>query len=51
MNRKRSNTLKKLESRNGLADCGGSYYGLNDFELRWIGDSNWTYTSGPIEGL
>ncbi|CAI7634788.1 unnamed protein product [Penicillium glandicola] len=27
------------------------YYGLNDFNLRWIADSNWTYTSKPINGL
>ncbi|KAJ9492869.1 hypothetical protein VN97_g362 [Penicillium thymicola] len=27
------------------------YYGLNDFDLRWIVDSNWTYTSKPIKGL
>ncbi|KAF2267100.1 putative beta-mannosidase [Lojkania enalia] len=23
-------------------------FGLNDFNLRWIADSNWTYTSAPI---
>ncbi|KAK1149194.1 hypothetical protein N8T08_006414 [Aspergillus melleus] len=27
------------------------YYRLNDFDLRWVGDSNWTYTSDPIQGL
>ncbi|KAJ5129510.1 uncharacterized protein N7515_005549 [Penicillium bovifimosum] len=27
------------------------YHGLNDFNLRWVADSNWTYTSKPIEGL
>ncbi|PYH93058.1 beta-mannosidase A [Aspergillus ellipticus CBS 707.79] len=27
------------------------YHGLNDFNLRWIAESNWTYTSDPIEGL
>ncbi|XHG08547.1 hypothetical protein AWENTII_011644 [Aspergillus wentii] len=27
------------------------YHGLNDFDLRWIPDANWTYTSDPIEGL
>ncbi|KAJ5776260.1 uncharacterized protein N7511_001271 [Penicillium nucicola] len=27
------------------------YYGLNDFNLRWIGNNNWTYTSKPIQGL
>lgn len=27
------------------------YYGLNDFNLRWIADNNWTYTSEPIRGL
>ncbi|KAF2704453.1 glycoside hydrolase family 2 protein [Pleomassaria siparia CBS 279.74] len=26
-------------------------YGLNDFNLRWIADSNWTYTSAPITSL
>jgi hypothetical protein len=26
-------------------------YGLNDFNLRWIADSNWTYTSAPITDL
>ena len=30
---------------------GFSYYGLNDFSLRWIAESNWTYVSAPIEGL
>ncbi|KAJ5621146.1 hypothetical protein N7510_005130 [Penicillium lagena] len=27
------------------------YYGLNDFNLRWIANSNWTYTSKPLRGL
>jgi beta-mannosidase len=27
------------------------YHGLNDFNLRWIADANWTYTSKPIKGL
>ncbi|KAF9890230.1 hypothetical protein FE257_006142 [Aspergillus nanangensis] len=27
------------------------YYGLNDFNLRWIADANWTYTSDPITDL
>lgn len=26
-------------------------YGLNDFKLRWIGESNWTYTSAPFTTL
>lgn len=30
---------------------GSPYYGLNDFNLRWIALSNWTYTSAPISGL
>ena len=30
---------------------GDPYYGLNDFNLRWVIWSNWTYTSGPIGGL
>ena len=30
---------------------GDPYYGLNDFNLRWIADSNWTYTSGPLVDL
>ncbi|KAL4896133.1 beta-mannosidase A [Aspergillus ambiguus] len=29
----------------------GVYHGLNDFNLRWIADANWTYTSDPITGL
>lgn len=28
-----------------------SYYGLNDFSLRWVAESNWTYVSAPIAGL
>ncbi|KAJ5173277.1 hypothetical protein N7492_005870, partial [Penicillium capsulatum] len=27
------------------------YHGLNDFELRWIANHNWTYTSDPLPGL
>ena len=27
------------------------YYGLNDFSLRWVAESNWTYVSAPIAGL
>ncbi|OCL07281.1 glycoside hydrolase family 2 protein [Glonium stellatum] len=27
------------------------YYGLNDFNLRWVANSNWTYTSGPLHDL
>ncbi|KAJ5513316.1 Glycoside hydrolase superfamily [Penicillium fimorum] len=27
------------------------YHGLNDFNLRWIAENNWTYTSKPIDGL
>ncbi|KAK3670317.1 hypothetical protein LTR78_009771 [Recurvomyces mirabilis] len=30
---------------------GDPYYGLNDFNLRWVVWSNWTYTSAPISGL
>lgn len=30
---------------------GDPYYGLNDFNLRWIALSNWTYTSAPVVGL
>ncbi|RAK77334.1 beta-mannosidase mndA [Aspergillus fijiensis CBS 313.89] len=30
---------------------GERYNDLNDFNLRWIADANWTYTSGKIEGL
>ena len=26
------------------------YYGLNDFDLRWVANSNWTY-SAPVTGL
>ena len=29
---------------------GDPYYGLNDFNLRWIAWNNWTYSS-PISGL
>ncbi|KAJ6188573.1 hypothetical protein N7519_003481 [Penicillium mononematosum] len=27
------------------------YYGLNDFNLRWVAENNWTYTSNTIDGL
>lgn len=27
------------------------YLGLNDFEERWVAESNWTYTSDPLPGL
>lgn len=27
---------------------GDPYYGLNDFNLRWVAWSNWTYTSDPV---
>ncbi|KAL3465970.1 galactose-binding domain-like protein [Aspergillus heterothallicus] len=30
---------------------GDPYHGLNDLNLRWIAETNWTYTSGPISGL
>lgn len=30
---------------------GDPYYGLNDFNLRWVVWNNWTYTSDPIQGL
>ena len=30
---------------------GDPYYGLNDFSLRWVANSNWTYQSAPISGL
>lgn len=30
---------------------GDPYYGLNDFNLRWVAWANWTYTSAPIAGL
>lgn len=30
---------------------GDPLFGLNDFNLRWIGDSNWTYTSDSLESL
>ena len=29
---------------------GDPYYGLNDFNLRWVAETNWTY-SAPISGL
>ncbi|GME25624.1 glycoside hydrolase family 2 protein [Neofusicoccum parvum] len=27
------------------------YYGLNDFNLRWVAWANWTYTSAPLTSL
>ena len=27
------------------------YLGLNDFDQRWVAESNWTYTSAPLPGL
>jgi len=30
---------------------GDPYHDLNDFNLRWVALSNWTYSSGPIKGL
>ncbi|OCK75304.1 glycoside hydrolase family 2 protein [Lepidopterella palustris CBS 459.81] len=30
---------------------GNPIYGLNDFNLRWIANSNWTYTSAPLVGF
>ncbi|KAJ5164371.1 Glycoside hydrolase superfamily [Penicillium coprophilum] len=27
------------------------YHGLNDFNLRWVAEHNWTYTSKSIDGL
>ena len=27
---------------------GDPYYGLNDFNLRWIAQNDWTYTSAPL---
>ena len=30
---------------------GDPYFGLNDFNLRWVAWNNWTYSSDPIEGL
>ncbi|CEL10807.1 Putative Beta-mannosidase (MndA) [Aspergillus calidoustus] len=35
--------------RAGLID--EPYHGLNDLNLRWIAETNWTYTSDPIPGL
>lgn len=29
---------------------GDPYYGLNDFNLRWVAENNWTY-SAPVSGL
>ncbi|KAK8253567.1 putative beta-mannosidase [Phyllosticta capitalensis] len=30
---------------------GDPYFGLNDFNLRWVARSNWTYTSAPLTSL
>lgn len=30
---------------------GDPYYGLNDFNLRWVAYANWTYTSAPLTAL
>ncbi|KAK8151481.1 putative beta-mannosidase [Phyllosticta citrichinensis] len=30
---------------------GDPYFGLNDFNLRWVAWSNWTYTSEPLTSL
>ena len=30
---------------NAAQVIGDPYYGLNDFNLRWIAESNWTYTA------
>lgn len=30
---------------------GDPYYGLNDFNLRWVAWANWTYTSAPLTSL
>jgi beta-mannosidase len=30
---------------------GDPYYGLNNFNLRWVAWNNWTYTSDPIQDL
>lgn len=30
---------------------GDPYFGLNDFNLRWVAENNWTYTSNAISGL
>ncbi|KAJ6160683.1 hypothetical protein N7470_004079 [Penicillium chermesinum] len=27
------------------------YFGLNDFNLRWVATNNWTYTSHPLKGV
>ena len=34
-----------------MSDRLSRYYGLNDFNLRWIPENNWTYTSKPLQGL
>ncbi|KAJ5495889.1 Beta-mannosidase A [Penicillium diatomitis] len=30
---------------------GDPYYGLNDFNQRWVCNNNWTYTSHPLQNL
>ena len=30
---------------------GDPYYGLNDFNLRWVAWNNWTYVSAPLNDL
>ncbi|KAF4306315.1 Glycoside hydrolase family 2 immunoglobulin-like beta-sandwich [Botryosphaeria dothidea] len=30
---------------------GDPYFGLNDFNLRWVAWANWTYTSAPLTSL
>jgi beta-mannosidase len=30
---------------------GDPYFGINDHNLQWVAESNWTYTSGAIQGL
>jgi len=30
---------------------GDPYHDLNDFNLRWVAESNWTYTSAPMTAL
>lgn len=30
---------------------GDPYYGLNNFNLRWVAENNWTYTSAPMTAL
>ncbi|KAI9666900.1 MAG: hypothetical protein M1831_001405 [Alyxoria varia] len=35
----------------GAGKIGDPYHGLNDFSLRWVAWSNWTYTSAPLTSL